>query len=180
MPCKPTAPPPLTVIIDTREQEPWSPYYHDRGKRIELPVIRRKLDVGDYSVEGWEHEIAIERKSLADWVGTTFGTTERASGEKVDNWDRFRREIERAKGLRRFWIFIEATRGDVYGRKYHSRVEPQSVLGRTDSLEVDHGVSVLWCGQRSEAERMVGWFLRRFVDGRLRDGAAPRASESTG
>lgn len=179
MPCAAPKPPPFTLIVDTREQEPWVPRLSERGKAIEIPVVRRKLDVGDYSAEGWEHEVAIERKSLADWVGTTFGKTELKDGV-VDNWDRFRREIDRARGLRRFWVFIEATRQDVYGRKYHSKVEPQSVLGRTDSLEVDFGVSVVWCGQRSEAERMMGWFLKRYVEGRVREGAAPRAAESTG
>jgi hypothetical protein len=179
MPCKPPAPPPFTLIVDTREQEPWVPRISERGKALVIPVIRRKLDVGDYSADGWEHEVAIERKSLADWVGTTFGKTELKDGV-VDNWDRFRREIDRARGLRRFWIFIEASREEVYGRRYHSKVEPASILGRTDSLMVDLDVHVLWCGSRSEAERSMGWFLRRFVEGRVRDGAAPRTTESTG
>ncbi len=171
----------LTIIVDTREQKPWAPWSLEKGKRVPIAVERGTLTEGDYSVQGREHEVRIERKSLEDAVGTAFGKTELADGTKADSWDRFRRELDRVKALdlKRFWVFIEASREDVYGRKYWSGrhspgggVDPKCVLGRWDSIEVDHGVSVLWCGSREEAERMVGWYLRRFVEGREREEAA--------
>ena len=54
------------IVIDTREQTPWT--FPKEKKPVE--TIRKKLDVGDYSVEGYEHLITIERKSLNDMFGT--------------------------------------------------------------------------------------------------------------
>jgi ERCC4-type nuclease len=181
MPCKPPPPPLFTVIADTREQKPWAPHYSEKGKRIAVPVERGTLTEGDYAIQGREGEVRIERKSLEDAVGTAFGKVELADGTKADSWDRFKRELERVKlgGFKRFWVFIEASRGDVYGRKYWSGVDPKSVLGRWDSLEVDHGVSVVWCGSREEAERMAGWFFKRWIELRQREEAGARAAEST-
>lgn len=168
-------PAPVTIVIDTREQKPWAPWAADyKGRKVLHAVERGTLTEGDYSAKGREHEVRIERKSLEDAVGTAFGKVELADGSKADSWDRFKREIERVKaaGFVRFWVFIEASREDVYGRKYWSGVDPKSVLGRWDSLEVDHGVSVLWCGSREEAERMAGWYLRRFCELREREEAS--------
>jgi len=155
-----------TVVCDTREQAPWVPWISHGGKRLLLPVVRRKLDAGDYSIEGHEHEIAIERKSLNDWVGTMFGKS--ANGEP--SWERFKREIERVKatGLQRFAVYVEASRDDVKLQSYRSQVKPASVLGRSDSLWPDHGIAVQWMGDRPEAERTAAWSLYRWWEGRRR------------
>ena len=44
----------FTIIIDTREQQPWS--FED------YVVANKKLDTGDYSIEGLQDVFAIERK----------------------------------------------------------------------------------------------------------------------
>ena len=49
------------IIVDTREQAEYT---------FDCSVLRRKLDAGDYSVQGYEHRVAVERKSLADFVHT--------------------------------------------------------------------------------------------------------------
>jgi len=72
-------PAPFTVIVDTREQAPFAfadiladkPKQNaDGSRRIAVPVAWRALKAGDYSIEGWEDRIAIERKSPADLFGT--------------------------------------------------------------------------------------------------------------
>ena len=47
----------FTIIIDTREQQPWTFNNHT--------VANRKLDTGDYSIEGLENILCIERKKSA-------------------------------------------------------------------------------------------------------------------
>ena len=54
------------IVVETREQTPWT--FPKETKRVE--IVHKKLDVGDYSVEGYEHLITIERKSLTDMFGT--------------------------------------------------------------------------------------------------------------
>ena len=48
-----------------------------------LTIVRDKLDIGDYSVRGFEREIVIERKSLGDLYGSCFG-----------DWPRFLTELD--------------------------------------------------------------------------------------
>ena len=55
---------PVTLLVDTREQEPYS--FDDR-----LAVAERwALPAGDYSVAGIEGVVAVERKTLDDFVST--------------------------------------------------------------------------------------------------------------
>lgn len=169
---------PLCLVVDSREQAPWDPVLKRDGRRHILPVVRRGLAVGDYSLSGYEAEIAVERKSLQDWIGTLFGCTRLADGERAWSWERFKREIGRANGcerpgdkpafsaLRRFSVIVEGSREQVYAHEYRSGVEPASVIGRSDSLWVDHGVAVTWAGSRDEAQRLALWSLVRWWEAR--------------
>src|SRR5262245_33862418 len=70
--------------------------YADRPRSI-VPIERRKLATGDYSLPGLEDRIALERKSGPDLLKTLFGEAENtALGEARHNQDRFRAELERA------------------------------------------------------------------------------------
>ena len=55
----------FNVIIDTREREPWVL----TGSTIE-GAIYRKLNTGDYAIEGYEDKLCIERKkSVSELAG---------------------------------------------------------------------------------------------------------------
>jgi len=71
----------LTIIEDSREQTPldFAPY-----EAFGVAVERRKLRTGDYSVAGYEHHFAIERKSLNDLVSTLTHGRERFTREVYD------------------------------------------------------------------------------------------------
>jgi ERCC4-type nuclease len=56
------------LIIDTREKQPWDFEADDAFEE----VIYRKLDGGDYSIEGLEDIIVIERKASADELFLNF------------------------------------------------------------------------------------------------------------
>ena len=80
---------PFCVLQDTREQAPWNFANIVIEKRAWL--VKRKLaslKTGDYSIEGFEDRLCIERKSGSDLVGSI------TSGNA-----RFRREHERMKAI---------------------------------------------------------------------------------
>lgn len=57
----------MIIVIDTREQLPFQ-----FGEKVD--TIRAKLHTGDYSINGYEDLVAVERKSLADlWHTVTVG-----------------------------------------------------------------------------------------------------------
>jgi len=69
---------PFTIICDSREQLPYefSGMEWGAGETCVVPTVVRGLAQGDYSIQGLEDRIAIERKSLDDlygsvtWAGT--------------------------------------------------------------------------------------------------------------
>lgn len=134
----------ISLIVDTREQLPWA-------FDTELfDVQRGTLATGDVSVKGFENLIAIERKSLGDAVNTVIG-----------QWQRFLKEIYRLAAMDHPAVFIEASIADILDRKYESDAEPLAVLGRLNSITIDHKIPVYYCGSRAVAETLAErWLLQ--------------------
>jgi ERCC4-type nuclease len=135
---------PITIIIDTREQEPYS-FSPER-----VTAIRRALPAGDYSLEGRETEFAVERKSLADFVQTV-----------IRDRERFRRELLRLKSYRRACVVLEGSMADITQRRYPGGAHPASVLGALISIIIDYDIPVYLCGDRPHACRFVEDYLHR-------------------
>lgn len=133
----------MKVIVDTREQTPWS--FDGQG----IATIRRKLDAGDYSIEGLEHRVAIERKSIDDWTGTVL--RDRA---------RFYRELELLRALDFRCVIIEASIRGIMEGQYRSEVKPAAILGFIAEVAVAQSVPVYLGGTRAEAQILAGALLR--------------------
>jgi len=132
-----------TIIIDTREQAPWS--FSDA-----VGTERATLDAGDYSVVGLTATVAIERKSIDDLVGSVTAGRER-----------FMACCDRLSRLDFAAIVIEAALEDVLAGVYRSRTRPQSVLGTMLAIHADHGVATIWAGSRSNAANICERLLTR-------------------
>lgn len=100
---------PVDVLIDTREQRPY-PFSDipadakEGGGILKIRTQRVTLQQGDYSLEGFTDQVAIERKSLADLFQTI--------GQERD---RFERELERLAGYRFAAVMVEGEWRDVFG-----------------------------------------------------------------
>jgi ERCC4-type nuclease len=143
--------PPPRIVVDTREQRPWSfrtaAVLRAHG---ELVVTTGTLATGDYSVEGLTSVVAIERKSLPDFIQST--TRER---------ERFWAELVRMRALQRRAVIIEASLEQVSCGAYRSLATPESVIGSASAIQYDHGIPVIWAGSREDAERHAAWWLVR-------------------
>lgn len=116
------------AVVDSREQ---TPLKFDPTK---LATTVKCLPVADYSLDGLETEIAIERKSLPDLVSSL--STERL---------RFTRELEKLAKYRFSRLLVEADISDVVNHHYRSRMYPSAILGSLFAVEVDLGIPVSWC-----------------------------------
>jgi DNA excision repair protein ERCC-4 len=134
----------MTIIIDTREQRPWM---FGGAHRVE----RAKLPAGDYSIAGFEATVAIERKSLDDFVQSI-------AWER----DRFLRECERLRSYELKTILVEAGVPDVWTHRYRSKTAPQAVIASAVAIEQDYGISMTWAGSRDSAEKIAALILSRF------------------
>lgn len=138
--------PPLTIVCDTREQCPWS----FEGYAVE--VIRAGLKSGDYSLAGFEDRIALERKSLADLVGSL------STGR-----ERFEREMDRLSVLQFSAVLVEASPEDIARHNYRSAMNPASVMQSMFAWTVRYRVPFLLCGTRRHAEYTAHGLLSKFA-----------------
>ena len=133
---------PATVIIDTREQEPYS-----FDPRL-ATAVRRALPAGDYSVDGLEACVAVERKTLDDFVSTV-----------IHNRARFREELRKLTGYQAACVVVEAGLIDVLQKRYRGDAHPNAVLGNALSLILDYRVPVFFCTTRQASCQFVQAYL---------------------
>ena len=136
----------LKIIVDSREQQLlWT-----------NDIIVKKLDVGDYSIEGHEHSFAIERKGLPD-LFSTLGKGNR----------RFKRELERAKSYSYFAIIIEGTYTQVEDKFFpgaeYSQMKGDVVNKILNTLMVKYGIHVIYAQNREEARKMVIGLMEAYL-----------------
>lgn len=141
---------PLHIVRDTREQ--WA--YDFDG----TPAADVCLSVGDYSVEGLEDEVAVERKTLADLVGTL-----------TQGRERFLRELERGRSLRRMALVVEADLEDILRHRYRSKAHPNSILGSLIAISSRFNVPVWFAGNRQGGERVTLGILERYSKDRAKE-----------
>jgi ERCC4-type nuclease len=135
----------VRVVIDTREQTPW--IFPDG-----VETVRGTLCSGDYSIEGAEEWVAVERKSLDDLVQSI------SRGR-----DRFWRELARLSRLRASAVVVENLLSAVMWWRYRSRMRPESVIGSCAAITYDYGIPVVWAGDRQSAAWWAVSFMRLAV-----------------
>jgi ERCC4-type nuclease len=132
-----------TLLIDTREPPSCA---WDLG----LPVVRAKLDQGDYAPQGLEHVAAIERKTLGDFLASI------THGRK-----RFEAEMERFKSYERAVIVVEAHQDDAIDGAYRQCVHPNAVLGSIAAIDARWRVPTHFIGSRDNAQKFArAWILK--------------------
>ena len=135
-----------TVIVDTREQLAWT------FDPAVFQVVRRALPAGDYSLAGHEHRVAIERKSLDDYVVSV-----------ITGRERFGRELHKLAAFELGCVVVEGSLEDVLAHRYRSGAHPNAIFGATTSIIVDRRVPVFFCSDRQIARRFVESVLLRFA-----------------
>lgn len=133
------------VLIDTREQVCLR-FPPDLG----VDCGSATLPAGDYSVRGYTALIALERKSVADLIGTL-----------TKGRERFENELDLLEQYRWRAILVEGRRGDVEAGIYRSLATPQSIMGSLRAIWMRWGVPTFWCDSPEGCAREVAWYARR-------------------
>jgi ERCC4-type nuclease len=133
---------PVTIVIDTREQEGYS-----FDPRL-AATVRRALPAGDYSVAGLENIVAVERKSLDDFVSTV-----------IHSRARFRKELRKLAEYRAACVVVEAGLLEVLLHRYRGDAHPAAVVGSALSIILDFRVPVFFCSSRQAACHFVQAYL---------------------
>lgn len=134
----------LDIIVDTREQQPLIIKGHN--------LVSKKLEFGDYALTGKENEVAIERKSLPDFISSF-----------VTNYERVRKEFQRAKDAGAYMVVLceESLNTALnypyipYFRKY-TKIRPEAVFHNVRDAIQEFGIQFLFCdGRVRSAEVLV-------------------------
>jgi len=134
------------IVVDTREQLPlWK-----------TKTVKKKLDVGDYSIEGYEDRISIERKSLPDLFGTL------GKGHK-----RFKKELGRAEKLDYFAIVIDGSYTKCVTKdfpgSYHSKMRGYVITAILFTLHIKYGINIFFATDRVESKKIIKEIFKSFI-----------------
>jgi ERCC4-type nuclease len=131
----------FNILVDTREQKPY----------LFVNMVEQALKTGDYSLQGMESLICIERKSKADIFMC-------AGHERK----RFVAELERMQEYKYSAIVIESSLQDMTVQPAYTRMNPKSVINSLLAWSVRYGVHVFFADNRSLAQNLVYRLLERF------------------
>ncbi len=148
---------PFVIVIDQREQAPWSfGGLSASSKADETIVVRTSichLKTGDYSIQGLEQLVAVERKSKADAYGTFGGGR-----------GRFEAELARLNAMKFAAVVVEDDwRGLLYRPPRETKMRPWSVVQSILAWEQRYP-NVHWhcMPSRELAQQVTFDILRRF------------------
>ena len=128
----------FVIVVDTRERIP----YEFEGRA----TIRRALKTGDYSIDGLESRVTVERKRPAELFAC-------AGRDRK----RFSREMKRMASFDHAIIIVEGTLAEVAAGDPNSSVSPKAVINSLISWGIRYGVHSIWASDRRFAE---AWTLR--------------------
>ena len=141
----------FTIIVDTREQQPWS--------FSEYITANRKLDTGDYSIEGLEDVICIERKKSASEFANNI----------VES--RFKDVIMRMSQLKYSFLLLEFDLkdlliypiGSTVPKKMWDKIKitPAFLLKNILELQLNHNIIVHFCGNAENAQKIAEYIFNK-------------------
>lgn len=135
----------LKIIIDTREQQPW--------QFNRCATASKKLDTGDYSIEGYEHLLCIERK--------------KSVGEIANNIveKRFKDVINRMQTYKYAFFIMEFSMEDILNYPIGSnvpkkmwdklRVTSSFILKVLLEIQLKYNIKILFCDDSSGANKVA-------------------------
>lgn len=145
---------PFTIIVDTREQTPWEFGFHNTAKR--------KLDTGDYSMEGFESLFTIERKRSVSEIANNLSES------------RFKDVLERLGKIPHSFMIMEFSLEEVYQFPIGSdvpkkmwdklRISGNYIVKCLIEAQLNYNIHVLFCDDAENAERVAVSLMKRIYE----------------
>lgn len=137
----------MKIIVDSREQTPWSFDFYPQ-----IETVSKKLETGDYSIEGLEDKFTIDRKACVAEIANNIGIDKK----------RFEAELERMLKIKYTFLICEFSIDDVLKYPLGSNI-PKSQIGKVRingkfilktlyGYRDKYGIQIEFCGNREKAE----------------------------
>ena len=131
----------MKIITDSRERTPY----------IFKNSITKKLATGDYSIEGLEYQVCVERKTLVDAYGTI------GKGRS-----RFIKELQRMSEFEYSAIVIESSLSDFLVPPPFSRMNPKTCIMSLISWSIKYGVHIYFADNREMGMKLTKSILEKY------------------
>lgn len=139
----------FTIIVDTREQTPWK----FRASKYCDGAVVKKVDHGDYSLQGLEHLIFIERKaSPAEIANNLIGK-------------RFFNLLLKSEKYKYRYIICEFPLSKVLNYPHGCglpksvvkkiRVSGAFIISKLIEIQIEHGVQIIFCDNANHAQKFT-------------------------
>lgn len=145
---------PFTIVVDTREQTPWEFGFHNTAKR--------KLDTGDYSMEGFESLFTIERKRSVSEIANNLSES------------RFKDVLERLGQIPHSFMIMEFSIDEIYQFPVGSdvpkkmwdklRISGNYIIKCLLEAQLNYNIHVLFCDDAENAERVAVSLMKRIYE----------------
>ncbi len=153
--------PAYTVIKDTREQDGYT-FERFTGRYTSCNgMVVKKLDTGDYSLEGLEDKLCIERKGRVSELAINLGKDKR----------RFLAEIERMKDFEFKFLVLEFSLEDIMDFPERSEIPKEKwssivitnkyMLKMLVEFQMYDNIHVIFAGNRKNAKLLINSILKR-------------------
>lgn len=147
----------MKIIIDSREQVDFWEFSH-----AGYETIVKGLKSADYSIEGFEDQISIERKKTPAELAQNLGKY----------ITRFRNELERLRTYKVKYVLLEFSLNDLLiypigsdvPRKLWKfiKMNGKYMVKLVDELAAEYDIQFLYCNNKSEAEATALQILETF------------------
>jgi hypothetical protein len=152
------------VIRDSREQENGDGWWFPEGEQCAGTLVKG-LKTGDYTLEGFEEDFVIERKS---------GTAEIAANITQA---RFERELERMEQFKYPFLIAECTWDDIYAfpkgsgipldKQKYLKVTNYFMVRRLCEFQMKYKTKIILAG--TWAKRIASSLFKRLIEGRMEE-----------
>lgn len=147
----------FTVIIDTKEKHPWS-----FCSAAILEIKYQHLQTGDYTVEGLESVLCIERKRSVSELATNI------------HEPRFADELQRMTLFPYRYLLLESSLQKVIDYPMYEDLPPKIlkkiklsgkyILKCLNRIQVKYGVNIIYCGNTTNAIWVATNLMKEVVD----------------
>lgn len=141
----------FNIIIDTREQQPWNFPEHT--------TAIKKLDTGDYSIEGLENILCIERKKSVNEFANNI------IEKRYIDW------THRMRDYKYKYLMLEFNLQNIYDYPKGSslpkymwdkvKISPKFILKNLVELQIYNNIHVIFCGSSQNAEKLALFIMNK-------------------
>jgi ERCC4-type nuclease len=153
--------PAYRVVKDTREQDGYT-FESFSGRYTSCKgMVVKKLDTGDYSLEGLEDRLCIERKGRVSELAINLGK------DKA----RFMREIERMQEFEFPFLILEFSLDDVIkfpegadipeGNMSKVKITGKYLLKMLVEIQMNYNIPVYFCDNKRNAKFLINSIFKR-------------------